>query len=293
MFELRVLNGSQQGAALPLFGEQWCIGTSAEADLVLYDPHIAERHAWVRRVAGRWCVQAEAGLVQDHSGQVVAQIADLAVDLVFSLCGVRLCVSPADQPWPADPQPAPQQVSHATPVNALSKLPQKSWMGGVLVVAVLVAAVGMISGEGHQPQASLMETSSRKTDLATALQVHQQLLKMLTERDLAQRVTLRLANDQVSLDGDVSQEQMALLSRMLVRFAEQYHSPVPVVNRVREGSSRPPFKIQQIVGGANGHVVLDGGKRLFLGDETDGLRLVAIDNARVVFDGQQRYEVRW
>jgi type III secretion protein D len=62
---------------------------------------------------------------------------------------------------------------------------------------------------------------------------------------------------------------------------------------VSEGSSQPPFKITQIVGGPNGHVVLEDGRRLFLGDEVDGLRLVAIDNAKVIFDGQRRYEVRW
>jgi len=47
------------------------------------------------------------------------------------------------------------------------------------------------------------------------------------------------------------------------------------------------------VGGPNGHVVLEEGSRLFVGDEVDGLRLVLIDNSKVVFDGEQRYEVGW
>lgn len=38
MFELRVLSGLHQGAALPLIGEQWLIGADAEHDLALYDP---------------------------------------------------------------------------------------------------------------------------------------------------------------------------------------------------------------------------------------------------------------
>lgn len=297
MFELRVLNGSQQGAALPLFGEQWCVGTRPDADLVLYDPAVAGRHVWLRRVAERWCVQAEEGLVQDDSGQVLAQIADLAADLPFSIGGIRLCVSLADQPWPREPEPVVLETFHETPPELpLSTMPrstQKRWMGGLLVVAVLVTAVGMMSTDDHQPQASLMQAASQKTDLATAPEVRQQLLKMLNERDLAQRVTLQMINGQVSLNGDVTQEQMALLSRMLARFGEQFESPVPVMSRVREGSSQPPFKITQIVGGANGHVVLEGGQRLFLGDEVEGLRLVSIDNGRLIFDGQQRYEVRW
>ena len=33
MYELRVLDGLHQGAALPLFGEQWSLGANADADL--------------------------------------------------------------------------------------------------------------------------------------------------------------------------------------------------------------------------------------------------------------------
>lgn len=58
MFELRVLDGLHQGAALPLFGEQWSIGAHAEADLVLSDPGIAEQHALLRLVGSSWSVQA-------------------------------------------------------------------------------------------------------------------------------------------------------------------------------------------------------------------------------------------
>jgi len=142
-------------------------------------------------------------------------------------------------------------------------------------------------------QASLMPAPVQKIDLATVAEVRQQLLKMLSERELAQRVSMQVINGQISLNGDVSSEEMALLSRMLGRFAERFDTPVPVISRVREGNSQPPFKITQIVGGPNGHVVLEGGRRLFLGDEVDGLRLVSIDNAKVVFDGLRRYEVRW
>jgi len=37
MFELRVLEGLNQGAALPLFGEQWSLGCHTDADLLLTD----------------------------------------------------------------------------------------------------------------------------------------------------------------------------------------------------------------------------------------------------------------
>jgi type III secretion protein D len=84
-----------------------------------------------------------------------------------------------------------------------------------------------------------------------------------------------------------------MVARMLTRFAELFDTTVPVLSRVRVTDRALPFKILQIVGGPNGHVVLEEGERLFVGDEVDGLRLVLIDNSKVVFDGKQRYEVRW
>ena len=103
----------------------------------------------------------------------------------------------------------------------------------------------------------------------------------------------QVSNGQVVLDGDVSQDDVELVARMLNRFGEQYDNAIPVISRVRARDGALPFKIVQIVGGPNAHVVLEEGSRLFIGDEVDGLRLVLIDNSKVVFDGVQRYEVRW
>ncbi|MCF5260390.1 type III secretion protein, partial [Pseudomonas sp. PA-5-4A] len=112
MFELRVLDGLHQGAALPLFGEQWSIGAHAEADLVLSDPGIAEQHALLRLVGSSWSVQAQAGLLQDAKEQVVAQITNLALGEQFGVGAIRLYVAVADQPWPEAPAPAtPAKVS--------------------------------------------------------------------------------------------------------------------------------------------------------------------------------------
>lgn len=299
MFEVRVLNGLHQGAAFPLFGEQWCIGAGAEADLALNDPGIAPRHVSLRRAGQHWCVQAEEGLVLDASGQMVAQIAELGLDVSFSIAGIALCVSLTDQPWPVKREaspvaPAPvAQAASQLPLSTLSTSAQKRLMALLLVIAVLVTAVGMLNSEDRQAQASLEAPENHKVDLATVPEVRDQLLKMLNERELTTRVSISAANGQVSLNGNVSLEEMAVVTRMLRRFGEQYATPVSVISRVREGSEPAPFKIVQIVGGPHGHVVLDSGQRLFVGDEVDGLRLVSIDNVKVVFDGRQRYEVRW
>ncbi len=299
MFELRVLDGLHQGAALPLFGEQWSIGAHPEADLVLSDPGIAEQHALLRLVGSTWSVQAQAGLLQGAKGQVVAQITHLALGEQFGLGAIRLYVAVADQPWPEAPAPATsakvmaKEAPQTLKLSALGPSQQKRLISVVLVVAVIIMVVGIASTGERDPQASLMPTGPQKTELASPFEVRQQLLNMLSERDLSQRVSLQVINGQVALNGDVSEEDLALVTRMLDRFGEQFDSVVPVLSRVRAHDNELPFKIVQIIGGANGHVVLEDGNRLFVGDQVDDLRLVMIDNSKVVFEGAQRYEVRW
>ena len=301
MFELRVLDGSRQGAALPLFGGQWSIGAHPDADLSLYDEGIAERHVLLRCIEQHWSVQAQEGLVRASDGQLLAQIADLALGVPFALGNIRLCVTLADQPWPQAPAampiaPAARPVNEAAPALMLSSISgaqQKRLISLVVVIAVIIMVVGLATTGEHEAQASLMAVPTQKNELGSAYEVRQQLLKMLNERELGNRIRLQVINDQVTLEGDVAQEEMGLVSRMLNRFGEQFDTSVPVISRVKERSTALPFKILQIVGGPNGHVVLDEGNRLFVGDEVDGLRLVLIDNTKVVFDGVQRYEVRW
>ena len=299
MYELRVLDGQRQGAALPLFGEQWSIGAQADADLVLNDPGVAEQHALLRFFEANWSVQAQAELLYGAAGQAMAQIPNLALNVPFLVGSVRLCVTLADQPWPepvapaAAAVPSPDESAQALMLSAIAPSQQKRLISLVLVMAIIIAVVGMVSTGEHEAQASLMPVVAGKQELASPIDVRQQLVKMLGERELNPRIGLQVINGQVVLSGDVSQEDVELVSRMLSRFGEQFDSAVPVISRVRVRDEALPFRIVQIVGGPNGHVVLEEGSRLFLGDQIDGLRLVLIDNSKVVFDGAQRYEVHW
>ena len=289
LFELRVLSGLHEGAALPLFGECWSIGADQDADLELYDPGVAARHARLHGLAGRWTVQAQEGLLQDDAGTVRAQIADLAPGRAFAIGGIRLCVADTQSAWLDEPADAVAQPG--APVTAGSK---SKWLApGILVLVPILMALAwqpMGTAPALAPQPS---SASNKRQLVTTAQVHQQLLKMLIERDLGNAVRLQVAADRITLGGEVGQDSLALVSRMLERFEVQFETPVAIINQVQQASTVLPFRIVQIIGGPKAHVVLADGRRLFFGDEVQGLRLTAIDNRRVLFEGRQRYEVNW
>ena len=291
LFELRVLSGLHEGAALPLFGECWSIGAHQDADLELYDPGVAARHARLHGMAGRWTVQAQEGLLQDDTGTVRAQIADLAPGRAFAIGGIRLCVADTQSAWLDKPADAVAQPGAPIPAGSKSK---SKWLApGVLVLVPILMALawqpmGSVPALAPQPL-----PASNKRQLETAAQVHQQLLKMLIERDLGNTVRLQVAADRITLGGDVGQDSLALVTRMLERFEVQFETPVTIVNQVQQTSTVLPFRIVQIIGGQKAHVVLADGRRLFFGDEVQGLRLTAIDNRRVLFEGRQRHEVNW
>ena len=289
LFELRVLSGLHEGAALPLFGECWSIGADQDADLELYDPGVAARHARLHGLAGCWTVQAQEGLLQDEAGTVRAQITDLAPGRAFVIGGIRLCVADTQSAWLDEPADAVAQPG--APVTAGSK---SKWLApGILVLVPILMALAwqpMGTAPALAPQPS---PASNKRQLVTTAQVHQQLLKMLIERDLGNTVRLQVAADRITLGGEVGQDSLALVSRMLERFEVQFETPVAIINQVQQASTVLPFRIVQIIGGPKAHVVLADGRRLFFGDEVQGLRLTAIDNRRVLFEGRQRHEVNW
>ena len=293
LFELRVLSGLHQGAALPLFGEHWSIGAHQDADLELYDPGVEGRHAQLHCIDGRWTVQAQEGLMQDETGTTRAQIADLVPGVKFSIGGIRLCVANAQRAWADEPEEVPSEAApdYKSAVPAGRRNKRLAALLGVLVL--ILAGLAWQPSNTSQVLSPKPPAVSDRRQLATTHQVHQQLLKMLIERELGNSIRLEVAGDQITLRGDVAKDSLALVARMLDRFEAQFKTPVSIINQVQEISTALPFRIVQIIGGKKAHVVLADGRRLFFGDETDGLRLTAIDNGRVLFEGKQRYEVNW
>ena len=296
LFELRVLSGLHEGAALPLFGECWSIGAHQDADLELYDPGVETRHARLHCVDGRWTVQAQEGLLQDETGTARAQIADLAAGKAFAIGGIRLCIANTQSAW-VDELAEVTRVQSETAAARSGMVPARrpgKWLALALSVSVLILAAQVCqpSNTAQALSPKPLAVSDRR-QLATTHQVHQQLLKMLIERDLDNAIRLQVVDEQIILGGDVGKDSLALVSRMLDRFEAQFETPVAIINQVQEISTALPFRIVQIIGGQKAHVVLADGRRLFFGDEAQGVRLTAIDNRRVLFEGAQRYEVSW
>ena len=313
MFELRVLNGLHQGAALPLIGEQWLIGSDAEQDLALFDLGIAALHCRLNRSDDGWTLLAEEGPVCDEEGHQHS-LTELTPNIPFVLGTVWLCLAPAQEDWTAAPakpamenllndDPAPSSPPTSPPLEKIISRSRGLNRTSGVIVGLLVGIVGSAWGLSHSTSpgtdnpATAVTTSSQsaassKIKLATAEDTRRLLNTLLSERMLS-GVTVQSTADGLSLTGSVKDESLEVYQRMLQRFKEQYAAPVAVIDNVSNAQTGLPFAIVQIISGPMAHLVTNDGHRLYIGDELDGLKLTKIDEQHIEFEGDHHYEVRW
>lgn len=289
MFELRVLSGLHLGAALPLFGDQWLIGQAEEADLMLSDARVAARACELKYVDGQWLAQPEGG-----------EAFSIAPDAPFQVADVWLCVARIDTPWAACLPPAAPVIPE-TADAAAPPAPQAVARKGVLTKGIrtlawslmLLLTLTVMSWVLQPTVAQTQVAASSQQTLRSVEELQTPLRKMLRERDLASAVKLTRHNERLRLTGRLSKAQMQIFNRMMERFHATYVSDVPLDNQVKLLEVTLPFRIVQITTGSRANIVTDDGQRLFVGDEVDSLRLVAITSNQIEFNGRENIKVSW
>jgi type III secretion protein D len=317
MFELRVLSGLHQGAALPLIGEHWAIGSDAEQDLALHDPGVAQAHCQLRREGERWVLEGAEGEIRDQEGHR-HQATELAPDVTFVLGSVWLCLSAAEDPWPTlpavvappvieqpSPEPQPEPVVSSPPLEKVASRSRLLNRTTGIVVGVLLGIAGsawsLTRSSPPQPVAAGIPASAstqaaepvhKRIRLANVEDTRRQLSTMLSDRLLGD-VNVQQTAEGLKLSGNLNGESQQVYQRMLRRFKERYDTPVPLIDEVTASSNGLPFTIVQIMSGPHAHLVTADGHRLYIGDELAGLRLTRIDDNRIQFEGDRHYEVNW
>lgn len=309
MYELRVLNGLHRGAALPLIGDHWLVGSDEQHDLLLQDPGIARRHCRLTRNGDLWRLEAEDGSLLDEQGQPCDSLDALGAEQTFQLGTVQLSIMSSSAQWPAlveaKPEGASAQASFgdapdqaqesAAPARPPTRpaLHKRLFIAGIVVTlagsAWALTTPGPVSSES--PSRSVAQP--REPAALSAQDTAEKLQAMLRDRELRETVSVTTTADGIVLKGSLTPEQLALYKRMLERFGQRHKSEVAVLDQVKPFGRKLPFEIVQIASGKRAHVVLADNRRLFLGDEVDGLRLTKIDKNSVEFDGDEHYEVKW
>jgi len=306
LFELRVLNGLHQGAALPLIGDQWLIGADDTLDLALHDAGVERRHCQLQRDGSLWRIDAAEGNPVDIEGH---PLDELQPNAQFALGSVWLCLAPAEAPWPNLPVAvsvaAEGSERQADPPadSAGSRRSSLFTRGACVALGVLLGVAGSTwslnsatlappppkDAVNTAPAAAQARDPRKALGTSDAARV---LKTMLSERMLG-TVQVEQTADGLALTGSLKNENLQVYERMLQRFNQDHRLTFKLDDRVLGGKGGLPFAITQIIGGTHGHLVMADGRRMYIGDTLDGVRLVQIDNGRIQFDGEQQLEVRW
>lgn len=145
-----------------------------------------------------------------------------------------------------------------------------------------------IAGAGSEQQAGAAKPSG-----PTQEELRAAFRKRLAEVDLLKAFDLNLKDNAWMMQAALDDEEAARFERTLAAFVSQHKITFPITAKVGNAEHMLPFKIRQVVSGANASVITLDGNRLYVGDEYQGLRLVAIQGSRLTFMGKRKIEVRW
>ncbi|UOD29633.1 hypothetical protein INH39_30320 [Massilia violaceinigra] len=117
--------------------------------------------------------------------------------------------------------------------------------------------------------------------------------KRLTDAELINRFDLTLEPNDWSMQAHLDDDESARFERVLNAFIKEHNITFPVRAKAVTAEAMLPFRIGQVISGANAAVVTNDGARLYVGDDYRGVRLVAIAPSRVTFFGKRKIEVIW
>lgn len=298
MLELRVLTGLHQGAVLPLIEGDVTIGASEEDDLTMFDSDISPNHLTFS-FDGVLCVVSEInGEVFNLTNHLLCSGDNINLEDPFRLGNTWFMYVDSDVPWFNDGTDDFSHVNfnsnHKDTNNKEDKVLNRkflwSFFGSLIFVLLIVFTSVSLFFDSDYAEIKVKNSTLSLSYESSLLK----LTQMIEARELSTYLSISGDGDSaITISGRLSDTQNDVVNRMLARYKHYYKSIIPINNMVQVTEQGLPFEIIRIVKGLIPHVVIEGGESLFLGDEKEGLRLVSIEDHKVIFDGMNRTEVSW
>ena len=152
-----------------------------------------------------------------------------------------------------------------------------------------VKALGSKTGDGK----STLLVPVKATPALSPDALQSAFRKRLANADLIKRFDITLEDQSWSMQADLNEEETKRFERVLQGFMREHNITFPVNAKIVNAESMLPFKIRQVISGANASVVTQDGERLYVGEEYRGVRVVAIQDNRLTFAGKRKIEMNW
>lgn len=292
---LQITQGLHQGVCLPLDRSVYIIGSGADADLLLSDAGIAERHLVLRFDNGQVAVEAVGGDVlaygshgretlipagKGHRARLPLDIRIGEARLTLSLSGVT------DTPHTASARRIPA---------GWQRKPQ--WVIALLLMFLCVGAFAFrsepvsplaLAGADKEP----LPTSQPRRSAATVGDARVWLDQQLAAAGLKQ-VKVSEVQGQLSVQGTYDPAQKSQWRSVQQAFDSRFGQQIVLHPNViaRAEIAKPRVRFQAVWFGANPYVINDSGKRLYPGAAlADDWTLESIENNQVILArGEERF----
>ncbi|HWW05970.1 FHA domain-containing protein [Collimonas sp.] len=142
-------------------------------------------------------------------------------------------------------------------------------------------------------QSGMLQTPGQPEKRLSQEALRQAFRQRLEQVDLLKRFNLKLDDYSWSMQAALDEDEAQRFQRMLAAFMAANQISFPVDVKIGSAEAMLPFKIQQVISGANASIVTQDGNRLYIGDEYRGMRLAAIDGNQLSFTGKRIIEVKW
>jgi predicted XRE-type DNA-binding protein len=116
--------------------------------------------------------------------------------------------------------------------------------------------------------------------------------KMIKDREIS-GVDIEESSGKLLLNGEINEQHKDKLARMLERYRYENKNSPEVVDKTTALALKLPFEIKSVVSGPYGHVRLNDGQKLLLGESLSGYQLASINDRTIVFVGKNKIEVNW
>lgn len=143
---------------------------------------------------------------------------------------------------------------------------------------------------GKTPAPAMATTTASEQSRAELAELFR---KRLADAELLNRFDLHLDARAWSMQAQLDDEESARFERILNSFIKEHRITFPVSAKAVTAEAMLPFKIGQVISGANPSLVTADGTRLYVGDDYRGVRVVAIQGDRLTFFGKRKIDVLW
>lgn len=280
---LSITHGLHQGVSLALDKAAYIIGSADNADLLLSDPGIAERHVALRFSDGLVAVEAlgaDVTVIGRYARELQIPKGSghrACMPVEVRIGDARLTLKDANAKQPATPVPVPAWI----------RKPQ--WLIALLLMFLCVGAFAFRA----QPLPPLTATSGQEPPSAAAAKARQAetaaharewLEQQLAAASLNQ-ITVSEVDGQLSVQGTYDAAGKAQWTSVQQAYDARFGQQVVLLPSVvaRPEIARPRVRFQAVWFGDHPYVVNESGKRLYPGAVlADDWTLHSIENNQVI-----------